>query len=140
VGQLKEAKHKKGIVSESLIEFIEPSNYIFPQLHFEIGAVNNAVDNFRCFNEEEIDQLSDTEKTARNSVIMANVALDKAKEAFGAMKKNRGVIDLHMYWMERVNVYAALKDRNFNLDARADLMEQKQWIDDLIERHQQDQK
>jgi hypothetical protein len=36
-GVLKEPKEKKGIVS---LPFIEPKHYIFPQLHFEIGAVN----------------------------------------------------------------------------------------------------
>jgi hypothetical protein len=35
---------------------------------------------------------------------------------------------------------AALKARNLIQETKADLMEQKQWIDDLIERHQQDQK
>jgi hypothetical protein len=42
--QLKKAKDKKGIVSSSLIEFIELHQYIFPQLHFEIGTVNNVLD------------------------------------------------------------------------------------------------
>ena len=139
-GQLKEAKHKKGIVSDPLIEFIEPSHYIFPQLHFEIGAANNVIDNLRCFIEDEIEQLSNEEKTARNSVIMADVSLEKAKEASDKWKTNGGAIDLHMYRMERVNVNTALKNRNLNQEARADLMDQKQRIDDLIERHLQEQK
>ena len=71
---------------------------------------------------------------------MADVATDKAKEAVEQWKTNGGAIDLHMYRMERVNVNAALKDRNLNHDTRADLIEQKKWIDELIERHQQDQK
>ncbi len=43
-GVLKEPREKKGIVSLPLIDFIEPRHYIFPQLHFEIGAVNNVLD------------------------------------------------------------------------------------------------
>jgi hypothetical protein len=79
---IREAKHKKGIVSNLLIEFIEPySNYVFPQLHFEIGAANNVMDNLRCFIEEEVEQLSKEEKAARNSVIMADISLKKGKEA-----------------------------------------------------------
>jgi hypothetical protein len=37
-GQQKEPKEKKGIVSEPIIDFIEPRDYIFPQLQFEICA------------------------------------------------------------------------------------------------------
>jgi hypothetical protein len=48
-GQLKRPKHKKGIVSTPLIDFIEPSHYIFPQLHFEISAANYVIDNFCSF-------------------------------------------------------------------------------------------
>ncbi len=139
-GQLREAKQKKGIISDPLIEFIEPSNYIFLQLHFEIGAANNVMDNLRCFIEEEVEQLSNEEKTTRNSVIMADVSLQKAKEASEQWKRNGGVIDLHMYRMERVNVNNALKGRNLNQEARVDLMDQKQWIENLIERHVQEQK
>jgi hypothetical protein len=56
-GQLKQPKHKKGIVSTPLIDFIKPSHYIFPQLNFEIGAANNVIDNSRCFIEGEIEML-----------------------------------------------------------------------------------
>jgi hypothetical protein len=41
LGLPKEARDKKGIATFPLIHFIEPYHYIFPQLHFEIGAVNN---------------------------------------------------------------------------------------------------
>jgi hypothetical protein len=48
-GQLKEAREKKGIVSLSLIDFILPQHYIFPQLYFEIGTVNNVLYALRGF-------------------------------------------------------------------------------------------
>jgi hypothetical protein len=40
-------KDKKGIVSEPVIDFVEPKDYIFPQLHYEIGAVNYIFDALR---------------------------------------------------------------------------------------------
>jgi hypothetical protein len=57
-GQQKEPKDKKGIVSKPIIDFIEPRDYIFPQLHFEIGAVNNVLDALRAFIEEQVEVLS----------------------------------------------------------------------------------
>ncbi len=48
-GQWKEPKDKKGIVSEPIIEFLGPKDYIFPQLHFKIEAVNNIIDALRAF-------------------------------------------------------------------------------------------
>jgi hypothetical protein len=50
-GQLKEPKDKKGIVSEPIVDFIEPKDSIFPQLHFEIGAL-------QTFVEEQIEEFS----------------------------------------------------------------------------------
>jgi hypothetical protein len=38
---VKEARQRKGIVGKPVRDFIEPKNYIFPMLHFEIGAVKN---------------------------------------------------------------------------------------------------
>jgi hypothetical protein len=76
-GQLKEPRDKKGIVSLPLMDFIEPNHYIFPQLHFEIGTVNNVLDALRGFIEEEVEVLSDSEKEARNAKIIADVSYDR---------------------------------------------------------------
>jgi len=77
---MKEAKRKKCIVSEPLIDFIQPENYIFPQLHFEIGAVNNVLDHLQSFIEEQVEVISDEERTLRNSKITANVVYTKTKQ------------------------------------------------------------
>ena len=61
-GQRKEPKDKKGIVSEPIVDFVEPKDYIFPQLHFEIGAVNNILDALRAFVEEQVEVLSQEER------------------------------------------------------------------------------
>jgi hypothetical protein len=73
-----------------------------------------------------MEQLNIKEKSARNSVIMANVTLDKSKEALGHLKTNGGAIDLHTYRMERVNINAALKDRNLPQD----LVLKWRWLKD----------
>jgi hypothetical protein len=49
---VKQAKEFKGAVSEHIWDFIEPKHYIFPQLHFEMGAVSMVPDNFYGFIED----------------------------------------------------------------------------------------
>ncbi len=133
-GQLKQPKHKIGVVTAPLIDFIKPSHYIFSQLHFEFGAANNVIDNFHCFIEEEIELLSKEEKTARKSVILADVSLEKAKTT------NGGSVDLSMYRMEKVHVNVALKVRHVDQDTRNDSMEQKRLIEERIEGLHEEQK
>jgi len=79
-GQLKEARDKKGVVSEHVWPFIEPCNYIFPHLHFEIGVVNMVLENFYGFVEEQVEMISPEEKVARNSIIIAEASLEQGKE------------------------------------------------------------
>jgi len=57
-GQLKEPKEKKGVVGDPIWPFIEPCNFIFPHLHFEIGVVNMVLENFYSFIEEQVELIS----------------------------------------------------------------------------------
>jgi hypothetical protein len=50
---VKEARQRKGIVGKPVRDFIEPKNYIFPMLHFEIGAV--MLDSFYGFVEDWVE-------------------------------------------------------------------------------------
>jgi hypothetical protein len=124
-GQRKEPKDKKGIVSEPIIDFIEPKNYIFPQLHFEIGAVNNILDALRAFVEEQVEVLSDEERQRRNTKIIADVALEKAKDSLNSFN----VADLKFYRLERVQLNKELKARGLREESRNELMERKQEIE-----------
>jgi hypothetical protein len=79
-GQLKEVRDKKGVIREPIWSFIEPRNFIFPHLHFEIGVVNMVLDNFYGFVEEQVEVISPEEKVARNSIIILEVSLEQAKQ------------------------------------------------------------
>ncbi len=92
-GELKAPKEKKGIVTVPIFDFVEPKNYIFPLLHFEIGAVNNVLDNFRSFVEEQVEMLSEQEKTARNRVILADVSATQARSSIERWNSTGGSID-----------------------------------------------
>jgi hypothetical protein len=47
--ELKEPRELLGVVSNPVWDFVQPQNYIFPELHAEIGLVNNVLDNFYTF-------------------------------------------------------------------------------------------
>jgi hypothetical protein len=139
-GQLKDAKDKKGIVSLPLIDFIEPHHYIFPQLHFEIGTVNNVLDALKGFIEEEVEMLSEAEVEARNSKIISDISYTKAKEKSDQFNTTGGAIELKLFRIERVRVNQALKNRNLAEEERNALQTQRQELDDEIEALSQEQK
>jgi hypothetical protein len=78
-GQLKMPQEKKGIVSKHIWSFIDPQNYLFPQLHFEIGVVNLVLDNFYEFIEDQVGILMPEDKVAQNNIIITEAALKEAK-------------------------------------------------------------
>jgi len=116
---------KKGIVSKPIIDFIEPRDYIFPQLHFEIGAVNNVLDALRAFIEEQVEVLSNEERECRNTKIIADVALEKAKDNLSRFNSDQ----LKFYRLERIELNNRLKDRSLTQESRNEIMEQKEEMD-----------
>jgi hypothetical protein len=125
---MKGAKRKKGIVSEPLIDFIQPENYIFPQLHFEIGAVNNVLDRPRAFIEEQVEVISDEERTLWNSKIIADMAYTKAKRKQDMFNR----ADLNFYKLERDHLNSELRSRTISQETQNEMNEQKEemeyWI------------
>jgi len=125
---MKGAKRKKGIVSEPLIDFIQTENYIFPQLHFEIGAVNNVLDRPRAFIEEQVEVISDEERTLWNSKIIADMAYTKAKRKQDMFNR----ADLNFYKLERDHLNSELRSRTISQETQNEMNEQKEemeyWI------------
>ncbi len=123
---LKEPREKKGILSLHLIDFIEPHHCIFPQLHFEIGAVNNVLDYLQGFIEEEVEILSDAEREARKTKIIADVSCIKAKDNLLEFSTTGGSVELNMYRLKRVHLTQALKPENLIQNKRDSLLAQRQ--------------
>jgi hypothetical protein len=115
----KRAKRKKGVVSDPLIDFIQPHNYIFPQLHFEIGAVNNVLNHLGAFIEEQVKALSDKERTLRNSKINSDVAYTKAKQKQAMFNS----ADLNFYNLERAQLNRELKSWALSQETQNELYE-----------------
>ncbi len=57
-------------------DFIPVNNYIYPILHGKIGLVNDAIDSFYDILDDNVEIMSDEEKTVRNDCIIAEVSLD----------------------------------------------------------------
>ncbi len=60
---------------------------VFPELHVEIGLVNNVLDNFYLFIDDHVEAPTDEEKCSRNSYIVADIALTKAVERLDDWKE-----------------------------------------------------
>jgi hypothetical protein len=140
LGQLKDPRDKKGIVSLPLIDFIEPHHYIFPQLHFEIGTVNNVLDALRGFIEEEVEVLLDSEKEARNAKIIADVSYIKAKERYETFTSTGGAVELKLFRLDRIRINQSLRARNLTAETRESLLSEKQELEDAIESLVEEQK
>jgi hypothetical protein len=54
---------------------------MLPQLHIEIGLVNNVLDKFYSFIDDQVEAVPPEEALTRNSDIIANVALCNATQA-----------------------------------------------------------
>jgi hypothetical protein len=59
-------------------------------LHFEIGTVNNILDSFRGFFEDQVEVISEEEKTTRNQVIITDASYTRAKEALNDWNSTGG--------------------------------------------------
>jgi hypothetical protein len=101
-------------------DFIPVKNNIFPFLHGEIGLVNYALDGFYYTIDDKIKILSDQEKTARNSSIIAEVGLEQSRE------------HLEFYGILKKDITDSLKRQNLAEDEWNNMVEEKKSVDDQI--------
>jgi hypothetical protein len=124
---LKQAKDKLCVVDYPVWDFIEPSNYMLPQLHIKIGLTNNVLDNFYDFVEDQVEKASPEEKVSRNQLIMTDVAYTRAEERPDSWKE-QGATNLVMFRLERANLTAALREQRND----AQLLAEKDAMDNII--------
>ncbi len=79
-----------GVVSYPVWDFIEPMNYICPELHIEIGLVNNVLYKFYEWVEDHIEVATAEEKVYQNQVIIFDVELTKAAKKVQQWKNSGG--------------------------------------------------
>jgi hypothetical protein len=108
--ELKNPK-KKGIVSTPLIPFIQPQDYIFPLLDFEIGAVNNVLDSLQNFVEDQVEIISDTQKVARNRIITLDVAYSRLNHS---VQEAHAMVGIQQLWLQKAGLGQTLRQRGLN--------------------------
>jgi len=108
--ELREARDIWGIVDYTVWDFIQPENYMFPQLHAEMGLVNNVLDKFYSFIDDQVEAISPEEALARNSYIIADIALCNAMRELSVWKEMEGPqLEFNRY--NRMSVRKELKKR-----------------------------
>jgi hypothetical protein len=130
-GNLKEPSQVCGVKSYPIWDFVEVEDYIFPVLHAEIGLSNLALSGFLDFVDDRVEVISDEEKTARNNLVIADVAFGKATEAKQDFVGNDG-INLAFFRSERVNVNKALRRNRITEHERNSLLEDRDSIGERI--------
>ncbi len=89
---------------------MQPENYIFLEQHAEIGLMNNVLDNFYAFIDDQVEAVTQEELTSRNLFIVADVALTMAMQQLREWKENVAPqLEFHRY--ERIQVSGAEKKR-----------------------------
>ena len=129
--ELREARDIRGIVNDPVWDFIEPENYMFPQLHAEIGLVNNMLDKFYSFIDDQVEAISPEEALARNTYIMADVAVCNATQALSDWKETEGPqLEFNRY--NRIGLTKELKKKNQDQRIIMELRQQQQELDTMI--------
>ncbi len=120
-----------GVVSNPAWDFVQPQNYIFPELHAEIGLVNNFLDNFCTFIEDQVEAITPEALTSRNSFIIADVELTLAMQRDNNWKEDVALqLDFHRYnWIQ---LSKELKKRGLDPLVVTDLRSQQQELDVMI--------
>jgi hypothetical protein len=104
---------------------------MFPQLHAEIGLVNNVLDKFYFFIDDQVEAISPEEALARNTYIMADVAVCNATQALSDWKETEGPqLEFNRY--NRIGVTRELKKKNQDQHIITELRQQQQELDTMI--------
>jgi hypothetical protein len=134
-GIIKEPSDIRGMVKNPKWDFVEPAQMVFPELHIEIGLVNNVLDNFYSFIDEQVEAPMAEEKCSRNTYIVADVALITAVERLNQWKEIDDLA-LQTHGYESSQIRELLKNRGLSVDEqnrhRHHLMQLEQHINALV--------
>jgi hypothetical protein len=120
-----------GVVSNTAWDFSQPQNYIFPEIHAEIGLVNNILDNYYTFIDDQVEAVTPEELTSRNSFIVADVVLTLATQRVSNWKEDVAPqLEFHRY--NQIQVSKELKKRGLDPLVLTDLRSQQQELDVMI--------
>ncbi len=128
---VKEARDILGIINNPVWDFIEPQNYIFPELYAELGLVNNVLDNFYVFIDDRVEGLTANELTSRNAYIVVDVSLEVLLQKLKDWKEDSAP-QLEFHRLNRIHVSQKLRKRGLDPLVVSDLRSQQQELDATI--------
>ncbi len=103
---------------------------MFPQLHVEIGLVDNVLENYYDFVEDQVEAAMPEQKVARNNIIIATRSLERAKERL-AKWKNHGPRDLATLRARKLQLNVHIR-RHETVDLLLEKLDLERRIDQLI--------
>ena len=127
---LKEPRDISGVVMYPVWDIIEPSHYVVPILHIEIGLVNNVMDNFYDWVEDHVEAATPEEKMCRNKMILMDTELRKAQEKAQHLKGD--------ILQQLSNLRHSLSEVKKRLKSRTILHDERMSL--LLEEHQLEEK
>ncbi len=127
---LKEPRDISRVVMYPVWDFIEPSHYVVPILHIEIGLVNNVMDNFYDWVEDHVEAATPEEKMCRNKMILMDTELRKAQEKAQHLKGD--------ILQQLSNLRHSLSEVKKRLKSRTILHDERMSL--LLEEHQLEEK
>jgi hypothetical protein len=138
-GTLKEPSEICGVVQFSVWDFNEVDQVVYPVLHSEIGLVNDALDSFYDFIDDNIEVLTDYEKVAWNQLVLADVALETAVERRNNWRNNEG-IEVSVYEVFIADAMEALKQHGISREEWNQLQRDKKEVEECILRLKNEKK
>ncbi len=114
-------------------------HYVYLVLHGEIGLVNNALDAFYDILDDNIEVISDEEKIAHNTTILADAALEAALENMKDWKASSAV-DLSFYEIFKSEIRSNLRRRGISEEEKNWLLCEREEINEMISDSRKQQK
>jgi hypothetical protein len=128
---LKKPTDIHGVVEFPVWDFIEVTHYVYPVLHGEIGLVNNALDAFYDILDDNIEVMSDEEKIARNTTILANAALEASLEKMQEIKDS-STVDISFFEIFKSEISSHLRRRGISEEENNRPHREKEEINAMI--------
>jgi hypothetical protein len=116
-----------GVPQSPVWGFIEVDHIIYPVLHGEIGLVNDVLDSFYDFLDDNIEVMTNDKKSACNQVVLADVALETSLERINDWKNNEGIV-ISFYEVFKADAAEALKNRKISREEKNQLQHDKKEI------------
>jgi hypothetical protein len=120
-----------GVLRNPVWVFVEVENFIFPQLHAEIGIVNIVLDKFYSFIDDQVEAITPEEATSRYSYVVGDVVLSLAIKRIMDWKED-SVPQLEFHRVNRIQCSRELWKKGLSQDEVTNLRGQKEELDHTI--------